>query len=96
MNVADLIKLLPAFLFPSPPGKGFVMYVPLKDLIDVFERNDILLITGRELHELNRGVRPPPPTAKKEEYSPPQISIKDFPEREEIEVTLHQSSSQGE
>ena len=45
MKVTDLIRLLPCFEFPMEPDGGYRIYIPLADLIDVFERNNLTVVS---------------------------------------------------
>lgn len=45
MKMSDLIRLLPTFEFSNKPDKGYTIYVPLRDLVDVFERNNLKIET---------------------------------------------------
>ena len=46
MRITDIIKLLPCFDVPlDRPDEGYRVYVPLGDLIDVFERNNLIVVS---------------------------------------------------
>jgi len=47
MKLTDLIRLLPTFEFPTEPERGYRIYIPLADLVDVFERNNLTVVSKR-------------------------------------------------
>jgi len=48
MRAMEFIGLLSTFRVPSTPAKGYTIMVPLREIIEVFEKNNLIVVSKDE------------------------------------------------